>query len=140
MIGKAPNVLIVHLQRIVFDFQTFDNKKLGNRYEFPMILELHKYVGKNKIELTEEEKADPRNKQLLEILETDDDEYVYRLVGVNIHRGQANSGHYWSLIQLKRGESEPNPMTDEEKWKNLSLDWREFNDESVSFFLASTLS
>ena len=31
-------------------------------------------------------------------------------------------------------------MTDEEKWKNLSLDWREFNDESVSFFLASTLS
>ena len=30
-------------------------------------------------------------------------------------------------------------MKDEDKWKNLSLDWREFNDESVSFCLSSNI-
>ena len=88
--------------------------------------------------MTEEERADPNNQEFLNTLEYDDDEYVYRLVGVNIHRGQANSGHYWSLIHMKRGKDEPD-SADEAKWSDLSLHWREFNDESVTFFLAKNI-
>lgn len=41
-----PNVLIVHLQRIVFDFNTFGNKKVNSKFEFPKILEMAKYAYK----------------------------------------------------------------------------------------------
>jgi ubiquitin C-terminal hydrolase len=32
-----------------------------------------------------------------------DDDYIYRLVGVNVHVGTADHGHYYSLIDIKRG-------------------------------------
>lgn len=60
--GKLPNVLILHLQRIAFDYATLDLKKLPDRFEFPLLLDLFKYSAKNNINLTEEEKADPNNK------------------------------------------------------------------------------
>lgn len=140
IMGKLPNVLILHCQRIVFDFNTFNNKKLTSKFEFPLILELAKYAGKNNITLTEEEKADPKNKEFLDMLEAEDDEFVYRLVGVNIHRGQANAGHYWSLIHVNRGSKEPDPYEEESKWTALDRDWREFNDESVNFFLSKNIT
>ena len=31
-----------------------------------------------------------------------DDCYEYKLVGVNVHSGTANQGHYWSYINIKR--------------------------------------
>lgn len=73
------------------------------------------------------------------MLECEDDDFVYRLVGVNIHRGAAGAGHYWSLIHTNRGEKEPDPKTDEAKWMDLSKDWREFNDETVSFFFSKNI-
>lgn len=73
------------------------------------------------------------------MLEYSDEEYVYRLVGVCIHRGQANSGHYWSLIHMKRGEQEPDPQAENSKWDDLANNWREFNDESVNFSLSKNV-
>ena len=35
LLSKAPNVLIVHLQRIVFNFETFRNDKLNSFFDFP---------------------------------------------------------------------------------------------------------
>ena len=46
-----------------------------------------------------------------------DDEYEYRLVGVNIHRGVADSGHYWSMIHVKRGQDEPDPAKNPAEWQ-----------------------
>ena len=132
--GKLPNVLILHLQRIQFDYTTLQQKKIANRFEFPTILELTKYASKGNINLTEEEKADPKNKEILAMLNMEDDEFVYRLVGINIHRGRANSGHYWSLIHVNRGAKEPDPIEKAAQWLDLSKDWKEFNDERVSFF------
>ena len=100
-----------------------------------MILDLAKYSCRNNINLTEEEKADEANREFLDMLEKEDDEFVYRLVGVNIHRGTGESGHYWSLIHLKRGADEPDPIAAEDKWMDLNTNWREFNDETVSFLL-----
>ena len=39
LIAETPNVLIVHLQRIVFNFDTFQNDKINSRFEFPNILQ-----------------------------------------------------------------------------------------------------
>ena len=40
LITETPNVLIVHLQRIIFDFDTFQNEKMNQLFDFPMLLDL----------------------------------------------------------------------------------------------------
>ena len=45
-----------------------------------------------------------------------DEEYMYRLKGVVIHEGSADSGHYYSLI------------------KDEHARWLEFNDNNVTTF------
>lgn len=37
-------MLMVHLQRIIFDFDTFQNVKLNSRLEFPNVLNLKPYM------------------------------------------------------------------------------------------------
>jgi ubiquitin C-terminal hydrolase len=36
----------------------------------------------------------------------EDDCFEYKLVGVNVHSGSANAGHYWSYINTSRGLEE----------------------------------
>lgn len=63
----------------------------------------------------------------------EDDEYIYKLVGVNIHVGTAEHGHYYSLINSKRGHDE----ADETKleWEQSEKEpWKEFNDEQVKYY------
>ena len=50
-----------------------------------------------------------------------EDSYEYKLVGINVHSGTANAGHYWSFINTSR---------DPEKAANAD-EWMEFNDTHV---------
>ena len=60
-----------------------------------------------------------------------DDCFEYKLVGVNVHSGSANMGHYWSYINTKRGVDE----TPGDNWLLTEQDpWMEFNDSNVSNF------
>ena len=59
-----------------------------------------------------------------------DDCFEYKLVGVNVHSGTADAGHYWSYINTNRGsdETEGDPT-----WIQTENDpWMEFNDSHVS--------
>lgn len=44
VVSKLPNMLIIHLQRIVFDMDTFMNTKLNSRIEFPNVLNMQPYM------------------------------------------------------------------------------------------------
>lgn len=44
LLGDTPNVLIIHLQRICFSFETFANVKINTSFEFPKILDLKDYT------------------------------------------------------------------------------------------------
>lgn len=44
VVDKLPNTLIIHLQRIIFDMDTFMNKKLNNRIEFPNVLNMRAFM------------------------------------------------------------------------------------------------
>ena len=44
LVSETPNVLILHLQRIVFNFDTFVNDKLNSFMEFPTVLDLKPYT------------------------------------------------------------------------------------------------
>ena len=117
LLGEMPNVLIVHLQRIVFDFNTFGNKKINTRLAFPKILELSKLSFKTKMQGKDVTgQTDAQTADLQKLLNLEDEDYVYRLVGVNIHRGVADHGHYWSMINTKRGKDEPNPVNEAAAW------------------------
>ena len=41
-----PNTLVVHLQRIEFSFDTLQNDKVNNYFEFPTVLDLKPYSYK----------------------------------------------------------------------------------------------
>ena len=76
----------------------------------------------------QEEKQDEDNQWPEE-----EDCFEYKLVGVNVHSGTANAGHYWSYINTKRGylESEENDAN----WAKTENDpWMEFNDSVVRDF------
>lgn len=39
-----PNVLIIHLQRIIFDIETMERTKIHSKFEFPMTVNLKDYL------------------------------------------------------------------------------------------------
>lgn len=56
LLADTPNVLVVHLQRICYSFDTFQNEKLNTRFDFPKILDLKPYSFK--AVMKEEKNAD----------------------------------------------------------------------------------
>ena len=87
LLDKVPNVLIVHLQRIVFNFDTFANEKINTRLEFPMSMDLYPYTKPGLV--------DP---------ESTSTDFQYDLVGIVAHKGSAEVGHYYSFIKTEPGK------------------------------------
>lgn len=44
VLKRLPNTMIVHLNRIIFDMETFTNKKVNDRFEFPQQLNLREFM------------------------------------------------------------------------------------------------
>ena len=123
-ISDCPNVLIVHLQRIIFDLDYLMNVKVNSRYEFPFNLNLKKYS----VQHYEEERIaslpeDQRPKKTEEKSEAD---YEYTQAGVVCHYGSAEIGHYYSYININRNDP-LRPHIDKDKWL-------EFNDSRITDF------
>ncbi|CAD8066392.1 unnamed protein product [Paramecium primaurelia] len=95
-----PNVLIVHIQRIVFNLDIFMNEKLSTRLEFPHNLNLQQYTREGLLNQDIKQQS----------------YYQYKLKGVVVHKGTAQYGHYYSLINTK-----------DEKWLK-------FNDSVIEDF------
>lgn len=100
LINDLPNILILHLQRIVFNFDTYANEKINSRLEFPHELNIYPYT-----------------KEALSGGESNDN-FLYELVGIVVHTGKAEAGHYYSYI----------------KDKTSNKKWLEFNDSMIRFF------
>jgi len=75
-IYELPNVLIIHLQRIVFNFDYLMNIKITSRLVFPIDFSMKPYTLEGIIE----------------------EDYNYKLKGVVANIGLANAGHYYSFI------------------------------------------
>lgn len=113
-----PNTLILHLKRFEFDFDSMKKIKVNSYCEFPTELNMEPYTtvglarretqtdfSKEKaadlMETEEEDKDEKKRKQELEeMAKRDPSYYQYQLVGVVIHRGSSESGHYYSFIKV----------------------------------------
>jgi len=152
LITETPNILIVHLGRLVFNFDTFLNDKVNKMIKFPRVLDLKPFsyyeVMQNEGRLNkdgeqpekpedededkaEEEDAEKKEDEEEPVEIVQDDCFEYKLVGVNVHSGTANAGHYWSYINTNRGIDEKE--NDGGEWISTDKDpWMEFNDSRVS--------
>ena len=111
-LSRFPNVLIIHLQRLVFDLDTLQNEKISSRLEFPMDLDLYNY-----------------SYQKIENLECESHkQYQYKLRGVVVHTGTAQYGHYYSYIDIR------NDLETRHRGQTFESKWLEFNDTIVRDF------
>ena len=58
-IEKLPNTLIIHLQRITFDFEMMKNVKYNDKLEFPNLLDLKEFSTE---EIMKKDKKNLKNK------------------------------------------------------------------------------
>lgn len=78
LLEEGPSVLIMHLQRIVFNFDILINEKINSRLEFPLDINLTPYSTQQ-----------------------DGQDFEYRLTGIVCHNGTAEYGHYYSFIEVQ---------------------------------------
>ncbi|KAI9789798.1 MAG: hypothetical protein M1835_001433 [Candelina submexicana] len=101
----VPNNLMFHLKRFDFDLVTMQRSKINDFFEFPDEIDMKPY------------KIDHLSQPGVESSED-----VFKLVGVLVHSGTAESGHYYSYIKERPVAS---------SHRNA---WVEFNDADVSEF------
>ncbi|RDW90490.1 putative ubiquitin C-terminal hydrolase [Aspergillus mulundensis] len=100
----VPDNLIFHLKRFDFDMVTMMRSKINDQFEFP-----------DRVDMT------PFTVDYLSNSSVNTQQDVFELVGVLVHSGTAESGHYYSYIR-------------ERPSVNGSGTWVEFNDSDVSRF------
>ena len=134
-IKTLPNHLIIHLKRFEFDFDTLQQVKLNDRFEFPNELDMRPYTlearpdaaataaaataaaaARAGVGAAGESKGDEEPSEA-----RPDSYYKYTLRGVVVHMGNAQGGHYYSFVQERLGGG-------------AGGQWMEFNDTFVSPF------
>lgn len=102
---ELPNVLIVHFQRIIYNFDTMMNEKINSKLEFPTEFDMEPFTveGLEKRERKAvSEASDQKSPAQDQWNGNGEDYYKYKLVGVVVHFGSADAGHYYSFINTNR--------------------------------------
>ena len=107
-----PRYLIATLKRFDFDFDLMIRKKLNDYFEFEVELDMSQFTDdylnqKEKLEREREEKkknetaGDEEGKSIEDDikLKQPPEYYKFDLVGIVVHTGTADSGHYYSYIE-----------------------------------------
>lgn len=96
-----PDNLIFHLKRFDFNLRTMQRSKINDYFSFPHKIDMRPYKVEHLMESPEQITED-----------------IFELVGILVHSGTAESGHYYSYIR-ERPSWGPTPT------------WVEFNDDNV---------
>lgn len=107
----VPDNLIFHLKRFDFSLRTFQRSKINDYFSFPRTIDMRPYT----IDHLRDPAADAGQ------------EDIFELVGVLVHSGTAESGHYYSFIR-ERTSADDQPR------------WFEFNDDNVSLWDSRNMS
>ena len=121
---RLPKVLAFNTMRYTFNMVTMLKEKVNTHFSFPFQLDMqpymeHNLIPKDKEEMSNDEKKDDAKKK--EEVETNiNPSYDYELIGVTVHTGTADGGHYYAFIRDRYG-----PNKDK---------WYSFNDAEVKPF------
>uniref|UniRef100_A0A1I8I8U7 USP domain-containing protein n=1 Tax=Macrostomum lignano TaxID=282301 RepID=A0A1I8I8U7_9PLAT len=145
MFKKLPKILCLNTMRYTFDMVTMREEKVNSHFSFPMKLVMRDYMelsptGTDAAE-SSSSPADQQQQQREEVVDKDDEMqqrlraelptvaeqeaqgFVYELIGVTVHTGTADGGHYYSYIRDRLSPS----VGDADRWL-----W--FNDSEVRPF------
>ncbi|KAI5706705.1 hypothetical protein M8J75_010579 [Diaphorina citri] len=123
---KLPHILCFNTMRYTFNMVTMLKEKVNTHFSFPMRLDMSGYVEKHLMpQHYQEEKLKSEARGEGEVGgeggEDFNENYEYELIGVTVHTGTADGGHYYSFIR------------DRDKWLL-------FNDAEVKHFDSSQLA
>ncbi|ETO14021.1 Ubiquitin carboxyl-terminal hydrolase family protein [Reticulomyxa filosa] len=120
VLNKLPNTVFVHLKvkkkkcaliennnnkkRFELNFETFRHEKSNQRFEFPEELNLEPFTkeGLNRIEKAKIAELNPNVEVPQPYSAHPEKYYKYKLVGVTVHSGSADAGHYYSYIKDRK--------------------------------------
>ena len=105
---EIPDDLIFHLKRFDFDLTTLQRNKINDYFSFPDTIDMQPY-----------------NVEYLNDPEHNNDPDLFTLVGILVHSGTAETGHYYSYIRQDQKDGSS---------------WLEFNDTEVNPFDPSKIS
>ncbi|GIX80705.1 ubiquitin carboxyl-terminal hydrolase puf, partial [Caerostris darwini] len=109
---KLPKILCFNMMRYTFSFVTNTKEKVNTHFSFPFQLDMSNYMEKN---LIPQKHIEDNNGT-----DSEEDCYEYELIGVTVHTGNAEGGHYYSFIRERN-----QPGKDK---------WYLFNDSEVKLF------
>ncbi|XP_039283222.1 ubiquitin carboxyl-terminal hydrolase 34 isoform X3 [Nilaparvata lugens] len=92
---KLPQILCFNTMRYTFNMVTMLKEKVNTHFSFPMRLDMSGYVEKHLMPQHYQEEKRQSEKDGKEPEET----YEYDLIGVTVHTGTADGGHYYSFIR-----------------------------------------
>lgn len=98
----VPNNMIFHLKRFDYNLRTMQRSKINDHFSFPHTLDMRPYKVEYLTEMNNTEEED-----------------IFELVGILVHSGTAESGHYYSYIRERPSSTNS---------------WVEFNDDTVTPF------
>ncbi|KAJ7330597.1 Ubiquitin carboxyl-terminal hydrolase 24 [Desmophyllum pertusum] len=142
-IKTLPPVLVIQLKRFGYDWEAGRALKFDDHFEFPWVLNMEPYTtdGVSRREsITNLQSTDTDSESgstpdlhmsasctsLQSNVSITAPEIQYELVGVIVHSGQANAGHYYSFIKDRRNGTNDCETTKEK--------WFKFNDTIVEEF------
>lgn len=94
---KLPEILCFNTMRYTFNMLTMQKEKVNTHFSFPMKLDMSGYVEKTLLpQQYQESLAESKT-------DCNDEVYEYNLIGVTVHTGNADGGHYYSFIKERNG-------------------------------------
>jgi len=105
-IEKLSDTVLINLKRFEYNPNTQTRKKLNDYFSFPETIDFYRWT------------QDGQHGKICK----DSKEFRYKLVGVVIHSGYTDAGHYYSFIKERSPNSQNNGK------------WFEFNDTHISEF------
>lgn len=118
-IKKLPQTLVCHLKRFEFDFDTMEKLKINDYLEFPEEIDMFPYTSEALTLLQDGSHHEVAHNDKSE----GEGSTMYDLVGIVVHSGTSDMGHYYSFI----------------KDRHHPQRWLEFNDELVREFQIETM-
>jgi ubiquitin C-terminal hydrolase len=129
-LNRLPDTLMVSLKRFAFNYETFVREKVNSHFDFPHEIDLWEFSRKGLAKSEGKTLVDEEGKFNAP---DDRDYYKYRLVGIVVHTGTTDMGHYYAFVK------ERVPLAQGPTAEQSGGRWISFNDSSVEEYDANQI-
>ncbi|CAF1418467.1 unnamed protein product, partial [Adineta steineri] len=154
---KLPKILCLNTMRYTFNMVTMQREKVNTLFQFPMQLDMSGYMETNLIDRNkligddnsnndEEKDNESSSKYPPTSPSSPNESHLFELIGVTVHTGTAEGGHYYSFIRERvKRPIDSNLSTNSDSLLDNSQQsqqhrWYLFNDAEVKQFDPSQIA